>query len=134
MAHDYNCCSFIGRLGNDPEARMAGENPVSNFNIAVGSKYGNKDQTEWVRCIAFGKLAEVCNEYLKKGHQVFVSGRLQSRKWVDKEGAERISTEVIINTMQMLATGKNANQDSDRPSPARQAQHIVDEDESSIPF
>jgi single-strand DNA-binding protein len=137
MAHDTNICNFIGRLGDDPVARMANDNPVSNFTIAVGSKYGDKTTTEWIRCVVFGKLANVCNEYLKKGTQVFVSGRLQSRKWTDKEGVERVSTEIIVNTLQMLATGKNANQDADSPAPARQAmQTRVDhsDDDDSIPF
>ncbi len=137
MSHDLNQFNCIGRLGDDPMARMANDTPVSNFTVAVGSKFGNKDQTEWVRIVAFGKLAEVCNEYLKKGHQVFVSGRLQSRKWTDKEGVERVSTEIIANTMQMLATGKNSNQDANSPSPARQAQHAPaghDDDDDGIPF
>jgi single-strand DNA-binding protein len=137
MAQDINQCNFVGRLGNDPEARFAGETPVSNFNIAVGSKMGSKEHTEWIRCVAFSKLAEICNEYLKKGAQVFVSGRLQSRKWTDKEGIERVSTEVIINTMQMLATGKNGNQDAAQPNPARQQQSAADmedDDDSGIPF
>jgi single-strand DNA-binding protein len=137
MAHDTNICNFIGRLGDDPVARMANDNPVSNFTIAVGSKYGDKTTTEWIRCVVFGKLANVCNEYLKKGTQVFVSGRLQSRKWTDKEGVERVSTEIIVNTLQMLATGKNANQDADTPSPVRQAQRaqdLADDDLDGVPF
>lgn len=131
MSHDTNQCNFIGRLGDNPMARMAGESPVSNFTIAVGSKYGNKDQTEWVRVVAFGKLAEICNQYLEKGHQVFVSGRLQSRKWQDKEGIERVSTEIVANSMQMLATGKNSTKTAE---PSRPAETVSDMTDDIIPF
>lgn len=137
MAHDFNSCTFVGRLGDDPVARMANDNPVSNFTIAVGSKYGDKTSTEWIRCVVFGKLANVCNDYLKKGTQVLINGRFQSRKWTDKEGIERVSTEIIVNTLQMLATGKNANQDADTPSPVRQAQRaqdLADDDLDGVPF
>ena len=133
MAQDINQCNFVGRLGNDPQ-RFAGGTPVSNFNIAVSGKMEGKEHTEWVRCVAFNKLAEICNEYLKKGAQVFVSGRLQSRKLTDREGIQRVSTEVVIYTMQMLATGKNGNLDAAQPNPARQQQSAADMEDDQIPF
>lgn len=134
MSHDLNQCSFIGRLGNDPEARQAGETNVSNFNIAVGSKVGDKESTEWVRIVAFARLADVCNEYLQRGQQVFVTGRLQSRKWVDKDGVERVSVEVIANNMQMLGKGKTSEERQQMPKPAQRQSASIADIESDIPF
>ena len=130
MSHDLNHCQFIGRLGRDPEARKAGDKIVSNFNIAVGSKFGDKDSTEWIRAVAFGRQAEVCNEYLQQGQQVYVAGRLQSRKWVDKEGVERVSTEIVVNNMQMLGKGKNAEERTQAP---QQVKSVTDMDDD-IPW
>lgn len=134
MSHDLNQCSFIGRLGNDPEARQAGETNVSNFNIAVGSKVGDKESTEWVRIVAFARLADVCNEYLQRGQQVFVTGRLQSRKWVDKDGVERVSVEVIANNMQMLGKGKTSEERQQMPKQAQRQSASLTDIESDIPY
>lgn len=107
MSKDLNQCNFIGRLGRDPELRYTpGGDAVCNFSIAVGGDYtkdGQKiEETEWVRISAFGKKAEVCGEYLTKGSKIFVTGRMRTRKWQDKEGVERHTTEILMDTMQML--------------------------------
>lgn len=114
--NDLNYCSFIGRLGKDPETRyLPAGDAVTNFSIAVGESWKNKEtgeiteSVEWVRCTAWRQLGEICGEYLKKGTQVFVSGKLKTRKWQDKEGNDRYSTEVIIDKMQMLGSKPKAD-------------------------
>jgi len=113
---DLNQCQFIGRLGKDPEMRYttAGKT-VASFSIACGEKWKDKntgeqqEKTEWVNCTAFGKLAEIIEKYLKKGSQVYVSGKFTTDKYTDKQGIEKYSTKVIINQMQMLGS-KGDNQ------------------------
>lgn len=102
---------LIGNLGKDPEARYAPSgDAVSNFVIATSESWKDKatgekkEQTEWHRCSVFGKLAEICNEYLKKGSPVYVEGSLHTRKWTDKEGQDRYTTEVKVTSMKMLGS------------------------------
>lgn len=117
MAHDLNQCSFIGRLGADPESRfMSSGEEVSNFRIACGWKTKDKEGTEWVPVVAYGKLAEICNAHLRKGSQVFIQGRFRTRKWQDKDGKDRYQTEIHCDLMQMV--GGKAVIDSDAPAPA----------------
>ncbi|MNU91085.1 Single-stranded DNA-binding protein [compost metagenome] len=104
MSNDLNQCQFIGRLGKDPEVRYAPDGAaVANFSLACGWKTSNKEGTEWVRVTAFGKLAEICGEYLKKGKQVFIQGRMQTREY-EKDGSKRYVTEIIADQMQMLGS------------------------------
>ena len=99
---------LIGNLGSDPETRtMPSGGMVANFSIATSerwtSKDGNKEEkTEWHRIVVFRKLAEICNEYLFKGKQVYIEGRLQTRKWEDRDGNMRYTTEVVADQMLML--------------------------------
>jgi single-strand DNA-binding protein len=103
MANDLNSCSFIGRLGKDPETKfMPSGEAVTNLSIAVGWKTKEKEGAEWISLVAFGKLAEICGEYLKKGSQIYAQGRMRTRKWQDKEGRDRYTTEVVMDRMQML--------------------------------
>lgn len=112
MSNDLNLCQFIGRAGRDAEVRYtAGGEAIANFSIAVGWKGKDKEGTEWVRCSAFGKLAEIVGEYVKKGKQVYVAGRMNTRKWQDKEGADRYSTEINVDRMQLLGGGERAQGD-----------------------
>jgi single-strand DNA-binding protein len=88
---------------------MPSGDAVANMSIACGWKSKQKDGdtkegTEWVPLVAFGKLAEICGEYLKKGSQIYAQGRLRTRKWQDKDGRDRYTTEVVIDTMQMLGS------------------------------
>lgn len=121
MANDLNQCNFIGRLGKDPETRyMPSGDAVTNFSIAVGWKSKDKEGTEWVNITAFGKLAEICGQYLKKGSQVFVSGKFKTEKYQDKDGVDRYSTKIIADQMQMLG-GKPEGSDAapaQKPRPA----------------
>lgn len=115
MARDLNQCNFIGRLGGDPEVKSTSSGKaVANFSIAVGNKTSAGESTEWVRIIAFERLAEVVGTYLKKGSKVFVSGRMQTRKWQDSQGIERYTTEIIASDMQML-DGKQESQQAQAP-------------------
>lgn len=113
MANDLNQCQFIGRLGRDPETRYTPNgDAVTNFSIAVGERWKDKasgedkENTEWVRCVAWRKLGEICGEYLKKGAQVFVSGKMKTRKW-QKDGVDHYTTEVVLDQMQMLGSKKD---------------------------
>jgi len=118
MSNDLNRCEFIGRLGRDPEVRYtADSNAICNFSIAVGYKTATKETTEWVRITAFGKLAGICADYLKKGSQVFVAGRMTTRKWQNKDGVDQYTTEVVADQMQML--GSRPTDDAPPPPPSR---------------
>lgn len=142
MSNDLNYCSFIGRLGRDPETRY---NPsgdaVTNFSIAVGEKWTDKasgdvkENVEWVRCVAWRKLAEICGEYLKTGSQVFVSGRLKTRSWDDKEGIKRYSTEIIVSQMQMLSKPSASNDpEKQHEKPAKKPAGAVSDMQDDVPF
>jgi len=109
MAKGLNKVMLIGHLGNDPELRTtASGQSVVNFTIATNENFkdssGNlQEKTEWHRLVAWGKLAEICHQYLKKGRQVYVEGRLQTRSWDDtKSGEKRYITEIVCSDMQML--------------------------------
>jgi single-strand DNA-binding protein len=121
MANDLNQCQFIGRLGKDVDMRyMPSGDAIASFSIAVGSQWKDKEgakqeATEWVNVTAFGKLAEICGQYLSKGSQVFVSGRMKTDKYQDKEtGQDRYSTKIIADKMQMLGSKPES-------APARQS-------------
>ena len=101
---------LIGNLGRDPEVRyMPSGDAVANISIATTETWKDKngekqEKTEWHRVAMFGKTAEVAGEYLKKGSQVYIEGRLETRKWTDKEGQERYTTEIRADRMQMLGS------------------------------
>ena len=110
-----NKAIVIGNLGNDPEIRYSsGGDAIANMNIATTDsrkdKNGNKqEKTEWHRVVIFGKLAEICGEYLKKGSQVYIEGKLQTRKWTDKSDIERYTTEIVADRMQMLGGNRKTD-------------------------
>ena len=107
---------LVGNLGRDPETRyMPDGGAITNISIATTDKWKDKagemqEKTEWHRVAFFGKLAEIAGEYLKKGSQVYVEGRLQTRKWQDKEGQDKYTTEVVANVMQMLGSRQGQGQ------------------------
>ena len=112
MAGGINKVILIGNLGKDPEVRFTpGGQAVANFNIATSESWNDKntgqkqERTEWHRIVVWGKLAELCGEYLKKGRQCYVEGRLQTREWTDKEGQKKYTTEIVANTVQFLGGG-----------------------------
>ncbi|MEF8793890.1 single-stranded DNA-binding protein [Thiohalorhabdus sp.] len=102
---------LIGNLGRDPEMRYTGSgNAVANLSLATTRRYRDRDgqqqeETEWHRVVMFSRLAEIAGEYLRKGSQCYIEGRLQTRKWQDNNGQDRYTTEVVANEMQMLGGG-----------------------------
>jgi single-strand DNA-binding protein len=111
---DLNKAMVIGRLGRDPEIRYTADGKaVANFSLATSDKWRDKqsgdikERTEWHNIVVFGRLAEICGEYLSKGKQVFIEGRLRTRSW-DKDGVTRYTTEIEATNMQMLG-GTPAN-------------------------
>ncbi|HEY4341652.1 MAG TPA: single-stranded DNA-binding protein [Steroidobacteraceae bacterium] len=111
MARGINKVILIGHLGQDPEVRaLPSGSSIANLRIATTESWKDKqsgefkEQTEWHTVVLFGRTAEVAAEYLKKGSQVFIEGRLRTRKWQDKTGNDRYSTEIVGNDMQMLGS------------------------------
>lgn len=99
---------LLGRLGQDPELKYTpGGSPVCNFSLATTKSWTDKsgqkqEKTEWHRIVVWGKLAELCNQYLAKGRQAFLEGRLQTRSWDDKDGNKRYTTEILASTVQFI--------------------------------
>lgn len=128
-----NQCNFIGRLGRDPETRyLTNGDAVTNITLAVDESYkdksGNKiDKCEWVNITFYRKLAEIVGEYLIKGSLVYVSGKMQTRKFTDKNGIERYTTEIIANDMKMLSSKTNSANTSEK-------QDAFEDFESDVPF
>jgi len=124
---------LIGNLGRDPETRYSAEGAaITNVSIATTDRWKDKasgemkEQTEWHRVVFFNRLAEVAGEYLKKGRPVYVEGRLRTRKWTDKDGAEKFTTEIVADVMQMLGSRDGAgggemgtDRSADNAAPAR---------------
>lgn len=127
-----NQCNFIGRLGQDPEVRYSTQGTAfCNISIGCSEKWKDKqtgepkERTEWVKCVAGGRLAEIMGEYLKKGSLVYVSGKMTTRKWQDQSGQDRYSTEIRVSEMKMLDSkssngqatnqGQQSNQTQQRP-------------------
>jgi single-strand DNA-binding protein len=111
---------LIGRLGSDPEVRYTPSGvAVANFNIATSEEWKDKDsgekreRTEWHRIVAWRKLGEICGEYLSKGKQVYIEGRLQTRDWEDRDGNKRYTTEIVANDVQFL--GARDSSESAKP-------------------
>src|SRR5512135_398600 len=122
---------LVGRLGKDPETRyMTNGEAVTNVSLATSENYKDKsgekqERTEWHNLVFYRRLAEIAGEYLKKGAQIYVEGRIQTRKWQDKEGKDRYTTEIVVNEMQMLG-GKSGGAGSfeaveNQSAPARSA-------------
>jgi len=115
---------LVGNLGADPETKyLPSGDAVTNIRIATTDRWKDKasgelkEATEWHRIAFFGRLAEIAGQYLKKGSQVYVEGRIRTRKWQDKEGQDRYSTEIVADAMQML--GSRAGSGEPRPEAAR---------------
>ena len=109
MARGVNKAIIVGTLGQDPDVKYtATGSPVVNISVATNESWKDKqtgeqvEKTEWHRIVMFGKLAEIAAQYLKKGSQAYFEGKIQTRKWQDKEGHDRYSTEIVANEMQML--------------------------------
>jgi single-strand DNA-binding protein len=134
---------IIGALGRDPEIRyMPNGDAICNISVATSESWKDKngekqERTEWHRVSMFGKLAEIAGEYLKKGASVYLEGKLQTRKWTDKDGAEKYTTEIIADRMQMLGGNRESSRESSREHPKenhRRAEHADHFDDDLIPF
>ena len=109
MARGVNKVILVGNLGNDPDMKYtAGGSAVAKISVATKDSWRdkqtgeNQERTEWHRVVAFGRLGEIMGEYLRKGSQVYIEGRLQTNKWQDQNGQDRYTTEIVANEMQML--------------------------------
>jgi single-strand DNA-binding protein len=129
---------ILGNLGQDPEVRYtASGSAVTNISIATSEKWKDKNtgqdviKTEWHKIVFFGKLAEIAGEYLKKGSQVYIEGKLQTRKWQDQQNQDRYSTEIVANEMQMLGSKSDNNQS--RPPQAPQQPQTQQQPQNSAP-
>jgi len=115
MSRGLNKVMIIGHLGRDPEMRYTPSGrPVTTFSVATSRTWTTNDgerhsETEWFNVVAWGSLAEICKQYLQKGQQVYVEGRLQTRKWEDTSGNKHLSVEIVANEMMMLGDHHDAN-------------------------
>ncbi len=145
---------LIGNLGRDPETRYSPEGAaITNITLATTDTWKDKatgekkEATEWHRVVFFNRLAEIAGEYLRKGRPVYVEGRLRTRKWQDKEGNDRYTTEIVADEMKMLGSregGAGASQDGEEtarggarersPAPAKQPASNIAEMDDDIPF
>jgi single-strand DNA-binding protein len=135
--NDLNQWHGIGRLGKDPEVKyMPSGDAVCNISIACGQAWKDKEtgekkeRTEWINVVAFKRLAEIMGEHLHKGSQVYISGSLRTRKWQDKDGNDRYTTEVVADRMQMLG-GKS---DAERKPSARPDSRQNEPSDTGEPF
>ena len=112
---------LVGNLGQNPEMRYTqGGQPVANMRLATTERYTDKsgqkqEQTEWHTVVAFGRLAEICGQYLTKGRQIYIEGRIRTRQWQDQQGQKRYTTEIVAQTMQMLG-GRGERSESSAPA------------------
>jgi len=131
MSRGLNKVMVIGHLGRDPEMRYTPSGrPVTTFTVAVSRTWNTADgerrsETEWFNIVAWGNLAEICKQYLHKGQQVYIEGRLQTRQWEDKEGQKHKNVEVVANEMMMLGDRRENNKASENSN---------DEDDLSEPM
>ena len=144
MARGINKVIIVGNLGADPDSRaMPSGNAVTNISVATSESWNDREtgekleKTEWHRVVFFNRLAEIAAQYLKKGSQVYVEGKLQTRKWEDKEGNERWTTEVVANQMQMLGDRMSNDMSNDNASSSQSSSDndfSTDEFDDDIPF
>ena len=144
MARGINKVIIVGNLGNDPDTRyMPSGGAVTNLSVATSESWKDKqtgeqkERTEWHKVAMFGRLAEIAAEYLRKGSQVYIEGRLRTRKWQDRDGNDRYTTEIIADEMQMLGGrgGGSAPMRDDRGSSSAPPQQSSPDDfDDDIPF
>ena len=131
---------LVGRLGRDPEVRYTPSGAtVANFSIATSDEWKDKEtgqkqeKTEWHRIVAWRRLGEICGEYLRKGKQVYIEGKLQTRSWEDRDGNKRYTTEIVAQSMQML-DGQTRDMRADPADPGFPVEEPVTVPEDDIPF
>ena len=139
-----NKAIIVGNLGSDPELRHTqGGTPVANFRVATNEVFTNRngektERTEWHRVVAFGRLAEICGQYLKKGKQVYLEGRIQTRDWEDQSGNKRYTTEIVATQMVMLGRAGDApfsvDEDAQAAAPDDVQGPPAGADDDDLPF
>lgn len=142
MSRGLNKVQIIGHLGRDPEMRYTPSGrPVTTFSVATTRSWNTatgekRQETEWFNIVAWGGLAEVCNDYLNKGQQVFIEGRLQTRRWEDEEGGKRTSVEIVAKEMIMLGERKRREDEASSASDSSAEDNFdfTDEEEDEFPF
>jgi single-strand DNA-binding protein len=147
MARGINKVILIGNVGADPEVRYATNgNAITTISIATSESWKDKtsgemqERTEWHRVVFFNRLAEIAGEYLKKGSKVYAEGSLRTRKWQDQSGADRYTTEIVANSMQMLDSrnggdsSHSMNQSAPKPAAATANNTATAEFDDDIPF
>ncbi len=118
-----NKAILIGNLGKDPEFKYTpGGQPVATFSLATTERFADKngqkqERTEWHNIVAWGKLAELCNQYLKKGRSVYIEGRITTRSWDDKDNVKRYKTEIVANTLQFIGANSGSQGGGGAPDP-----------------
>ncbi len=144
-----NKAIIVGRLGRDPEMRRTSTGtPVASFSVATDEKWTGQDgskqsKTEWHNVVAWSRLAEICEQYLKKGKLVYIEGRLQTREWDDREGNKRRTTEIVASNMQMLSSRQedeamgshdygNGASSSRQAGPGKSSQSVNDASSSDL--
>ena len=127
MARGVNKAILVGNLGADPETRYsASGGAITNINVATSDSWTDRqtnerrERTEWHRVVMFGRLAEIAEQYLRKGRQVYIEGRIQTRKWQGQDGQDRYTTEIVANDLQMLG-GRGDSEEWNRPAGPPQA-------------
>ena len=132
---------MIGNLGRDPEVRYTPSGvAVANFSIATSEEWKDKDsgqkqeRTEWHRIVAWRRLGEICGEYLHKGSQVYIEGKLQTRLWEDRDGNKRYTTEVYATSMQMLGSANRGAKSTEQQDPGSPVEEPITVPEDDIPF
>jgi single-strand DNA-binding protein len=139
MSRGLNKVMIIGHLGRDPEMRYTPSGrPVTSFSVATSRNWTTADgdrrsETEWFNVVAWGSLAEICNQYLKKGQQVYIEGRLQTRRWEDEEGNKRSSVEVIAREMSMVGE-RRESAEGETETGAEAEINFPRSDEDEFPF
>lgn len=131
---------LIGRLGKDPETRyMTNGDAVTNATLATSEEWKDKQgekqsRTEWHNLTFYKKLAEIAGEYLKKGALIYVEGKIQTRKWQDKQGQDRYTTEIIVNELQMLGGKSESKQDDSQPQGKQLSRDTFGDFPDDVPF
>jgi single-strand DNA-binding protein len=131
---------LVGNLGTDPEVRYTPSGKaVANFSLATNEQWTNKDgekeeRTEWHRIVAWGRLGEICGEYLSKGSQVYIEGKIQTRAWEDRDGNKRYTTEIIAQTMQMLGGISRKEGEASSPEERHPVEEPISIPDDDIPF
>ena len=136
MARGINKVILIGNLGIDPELRYTPDGtPVCNFRMATTYGGGQREeQTEWHTVVAWQRLAEICGEYLSKGRQVYVEGRIRTRSWEDQNGVTQYRTEIVASDVQMMGSREAAGMEEPRGRPAPREQKPATQDDDDLPF